>query len=297
VGTLAAVPDVADVGLRAKERAENFPVALRVLPRAVRADLRAVYDVVRTVDDLGDELAEQRPGERTAALEAFRADLARVWSTGSPAAAVLTRLVPTVRRHRIPADPFDRLVRANLVDQRVTRYATFEDLLGYCDLSAAPIGELVLHIAGAATPARIALSDRVCAALQVAEHLQDVAEDRARGRVYLPQEDLAAHGVAETDLDGTTTPPALRAVVAALADRVDGLLDVGLPLVATLTGWSRLAVAGYVAGGRAALDGLRRVDGDVLAGSPGVRRRDLLQHVAGVLLAALHPSLRGPFPC
>ena len=160
-GTLAAVPDVADVGLRAKERAENFPVALRVLPRAVRADLRAVYDVVRTVDDLGDELAEERPGQRTAALEAFRADLARVWSTGSPAAGVLTRLVPTVRRHGIPMDPFDRLVRANLADQRVPRYATFEDLLGYCDLSAAPIGELVLHIAGAATPERIALSDRV----------------------------------------------------------------------------------------------------------------------------------------
>ena len=85
--------------------------------------------------------------------------------------------------------------------------------------------------------------------------------------------------------------------MAALADRVDGLLDSGLPLVATLTGWSRLAVAGYVAGGRAALDGLRRVDGDVLGGSPGVRRRDLLQHVAGVLLAALHPGLRGTFPC
>jgi squalene synthase HpnC len=297
VGTLAAVPDVADVGLRAKERAENFPVALRVLPRAVRADLRAVYDVVRTVDDLGDELAEERPGQRTAALEAFRADLARVWSTGSPAAAVLTRLVPTVRRHGIPLDPFDRLVRANLVDQRVTRYASFEDLLGYCDLSAAPIGELVLHIAGAATPERVALSDRVCAALQVAEHLQDVAEDRARGRVYLPADDLAAHAVPETDLDAPAASPALRALVGALADRVEGLLDSGLPLVAGLTGWSRLAVAGYVAGGRAALDGLRRVDGDVLAGSPGVRRRDLLQHVAGVLLAALHPALRGPFPC
>jgi squalene synthase HpnC len=296
-GTLAAVPDVADVGLRAKERAENFPVALRVLPRAVRADLRAVYDVVRTVDDLGDELAEQRPGQRTAALEAFRADLARVWSTGSPAAGVLVRLVPTVRRHDIPMDPFDRLVRANLTDQRVPRYASFEDLLGYCDLSAAPIGELVLHIAGAATPERIALSGRVCAALQIAEHLQDVAEDRGKGRVYLPQEDLAAHGVPESDLDAPAASPALRAAVAALADRVEGLLDSGLPLVAGLTGWSRLAVAGYVAGGRAALDGLRRVDGDVLAGSPGVRRRDLLQHVAGVLLAALHPALRGSFPC
>ena len=296
VVTLAAEPDVADVGLRAKERAENFPVALRVLPRAVRADLRAVYDVVRTVDDLGDELAEQRPGQRTAALEAFRADLARVWSTGSPASAVLTRLVPTVRRHSIPLDPFDRLVEANLADQRVTRYATFEDLLGYCDLSAAPIGELVLHIVGAATPE----PDRA-----VGPGLRGAAGRRApagrrrgpRPRPGLPAaEDLAAHGVAETDLDAPTASPALRALVAALADRVDGLLDSGLPLVATLTGWSRLAVAGYVAGGRAALDGLRRADGDVLGGSPGVRRRDLLQHVAGRAPRGPAPRPAGAFP-
>jgi squalene synthase HpnC len=293
----AAVTDVTDVGLRGKERAENFPVALRVLPRLVREDLRAVYDVVRTVDDLGDELAEARPGQRTAALEAFRADLRRIWAGGSPAAPVLARLVPTVRRHDLPLDPFDRLVRANLADQRVSRYRTFEDLLGYCDLSAAPIGELVLRIADAATPERIAQSDRVCAGLQVAEHLQDVAEDLARGRVYLPQEDLAAHGVAEADLDAAAASPELRALVAAEADRVEALLDSGLVLVAGLNGWARLAVAGYVAGGRAALDGLRRVDGDVLAGSPGVRRRDVLRHVAGVLLAALHPSVRGPFPC
>jgi squalene synthase HpnC len=280
--------------LRDKERAENFPVALRLLPRALREDLRAVYDVVRTIDDLGDE---GDPGAREAGLAAFADDLAGVWSTGEPRSPVLARLVPTVRRHQLPPDPFDRLVRANIIDQQVDRYETFSDLLGYCDLSAAPIGELVLRLFDRATPERIALSDQVCAALQVAEHLQDVAEDRGKGRVYLPQRDLAAHGVAEADLDAPAASPALRALVGALADRVEGLLDSGLPLVATLTGWSRLAVAGYVAGGRAAVDGLRRVDGDVLAGSPGVRRRDLLQHVAGVLLAALHPSVRGAAPC
>jgi squalene synthase HpnC len=271
--------------LRAKERAENFPVALRLLPRDLRDGLRAVYDVVRTIDDLGDDPAVA-PDARLAALTAFSADLARVWSTREPEAVVLRRLVPAVRRSHLPHDCFDRLVRANIIDQQTGRYETFSDLLGYCSLSAAPIGELVLHLFDRATPDRILLSDRVCAALQVAEHLQDVAEDRRQGRIYLPAEDMAAHGVREEDLDAPAASPALRALIAAEAGRVAELLDSGPPLVAGLTGWARLAVAAYVAGGRAALDGLRRVDGDVLPGSPGVRRRDLLRHLGADLLSS-----------
>ena len=83
---------------------------------------------------------------------------------------------------RLPPGPFERLIEANRLDQVVTRYETFAQLLGYCQLSAAPVGELVLHVFGAATPERIALSDRICAGLQIIEHLQDIAEDHARGR-------------------------------------------------------------------------------------------------------------------
>jgi squalene synthase HpnC len=279
-------------GLRTKEQAENFPVAQRLLPAALRTDLRAVYDVVRTIDDLGDEEPGDadpehgdEPGVRLTRLTAFADDLARVWSTGAPQAPVLLRLVPTVRRHDIPSGPFDRLIRANIIDQQVSRYETFSDLLGYCDLSAAPIGELVLRLFDRATPDRIALSDRVCAALQVAEHLQDVGEDRRRGRVYLPQEDLAAAGVPESDLDAVQTSPALRRLVLAECDKVTELLAAGPPLLASLSGWARLAVTGYVAGGHAAVDGLRRTGGDVLTGSPGVRRRDLLRQLARTALA------------
>jgi squalene synthase HpnC len=267
--------------LRARERAENFPVALRVLPRALGRDLRAVYDVVRTIDDLGDEF----PGDRSAALDAFAADLARVWSTGTPHAAVLAPLVPTVRRHDLPRDPFDRLVRANLQDQQVHRYERFADLLDYCALSAAPIGELVLRLFGEPGPRQLALSAQVCAGLQVVEHLQDVAEDRRNGRVYLPQRDLAAHGVDESDLDAATAPPQLRRLVAAEADRVATLLAAGPPLLASLRGWARLAVAGYLAGGAAALDGLRRIDHDVLGVEPRTRRRDVARHLGRALVA------------
>src|SRR5215203_6043758 len=187
-----------DAGAVASEQAENFPVALRLLPRPLRVDLRAVYDAVRLIDDVGDE-AE---GDRTARLESLTAELADLWQDRPVTTPQLVRLRPTVRARRLPEEPFQRLVAANLQDQRVTRYADRAQLLDYCALSAAPVGRLVLALFEVRVdPRLLAASDRVCAALQLLEHWQDVAEDRRRGRVYLPQDALAAAGVAETDLD------------------------------------------------------------------------------------------------
>src|SRR2546423_13690535 len=146
-GVMAAIPygaeDAATASgypsgrmLSRKRRAENFPVALRLLPRRLRADLIAVYGFARVVDDLGDEA----PGDRIALLEDFRADVASVWETGRPEHPVLRQLVPTVAAHGLDREPFDRLVRANLVDQRVHRYATYAQLREYCTLSADPVG-------------------------------------------------------------------------------------------------------------------------------------------------------------
>jgi squalene synthase HpnC len=286
---MAAIPDggVApeyppERTLGRKRRAENFPVALRLLPRKLRADLIAVYGFARVVDDLGDEA----PGDRTALLEAFHADLASVWQTGRPEHPVLQRLVPTVVARGLDREPFDRLVQANLVDQRVHRYATYGQLREYCTLSADPVGRIVLGVFGvapASNPVAAELSDRVCTALQLIEHWQDVAEDRRAGRVYLPQEDLAAFGVSEAELDGTpgqgAASPALRALMAFEIARAAELLDSGAPLITMLHGWARLAVAGYVAGGRAALDALRRAGGNVLDGPPRPRRRDVIRHL------------------
>jgi squalene synthase HpnC len=284
--------------LERKRRAENFPVALRLLPRTLRTDLIAVYGVVRAIDDLGDCAA----GDRTALLEAFREDLASVWETGRPEHPVLQQLVPTVVGRGLDREPFDRVVRANLLDQQVHRYATYGQLRHYCTLSADPIGRIVLALFGVADPVAIELSDRVCTALQLIEHWQDIAEDRRAGRVYLPQEDLAAYRVAEADLDAVPgegmSSPALRALMAFETSRAAELLDSGAPLVRLLHGWARLAVAGYVAGGRAAVDALRRsISGrtaDILAGSPHPRRRDVLRHLLG---AAGRPPTRRAAVC
>jgi squalene synthase HpnC len=256
-----------EAALQAKERAENFPVALRLLPQVPRRHLQAVYDVVRTIDDLGDEAA----GDRVAQLDAFRDDLTQVWG-GRPEHPVLRRLQPAAAV--VSEEPFADLVAANLQDQRVSSYATRTDLLGSCALSANPIGRLVLQVFGVDTPERRALSDDVCTALQLLEHWQDVAEDRRAGRVYLPASDLARHGVRIEDLDRTRSTPQVSALLQGQTTWAAQLLDSAVPLVRGLNGWARVAVAGYAAGGRATVLALRRPGVDVLQVTPRPTRSD-----------------------
>lgn len=242
---------------------ENFPVALRVLPRRPRADLAAVYAFARFVDDVGDEAT----GDRRALLGLVEADV-RALPSGAAVLTPVVALGDLVRSGTVPLEPFLDLIEANRVDQDVSRYETFEDLLGYCRLSAAPVGRIVLHLAGAATPRNVADSDDVCAALQVLEHCQDVAEDARRGRVYLPAADLRSAGLAADAVDdalaGPRTVSPLARAVARNVDRAADLLRSGRPLVHGLRGWARFAVAGYVAGGHATVGALRRHDHDVL---------------------------------
>jgi squalene synthase HpnC len=268
--------------LRHREKEENFPVALRFLPTAVREDLHAIYAVARTIDDLGDAA----PGNRVAALNEFRDDLHRIWCGDLPLRPVLRSLVPTIQAHGMTSESFDRLIEANLVDQRISRYETFDELIGYCRLSADPVGRMVLDVFEQNSPRAAEFSDRVCRALQLLEHWQDVAEDRRVGRVYLPQEDLAAYGIREADLDRPHATQALRELMLFEIGRAARLLESGAPLVGRLTGWARVVVAGYVAGGRAAARGLRRTGGDVLGCSAKTRHRDVAVSAAALLLHA-----------
>ncbi|HLI23793.1 MAG TPA: squalene/phytoene synthase family protein, partial [Acidimicrobiales bacterium] len=182
--------------------------------------------------------------------------------------------------------PLHDLIAANRMDQQVATYPTYGALLEYCRLSANPVGRLVLGVFGAATPERTALSDSVCSGLQLAEHWQDVAEDAAAGRVYIPVEDMERFGVAVSDLTGPTSGPGgarLRALLAFEATRARRLLDAGDTLVRSLGGWARVAVAGYVAGGRAALDALAAAGFDPRPGTPRPRPARTAAHAASLL--------------
>ncbi|HEY2398065.1 MAG TPA: squalene synthase HpnC [Solirubrobacteraceae bacterium] len=269
---IADAPTGAPAGdaVMARAQTENFPVASRVLPRRVRSHLLALYGFARLVDELGDS-AE---GDRLAALDSLEGELDRAFE-GRAQHPLLVRLQPTLRECKLPRGPFVRLIEANRLDQRVSRYATWEELRAYCVLSADPVGELVLGVLAAATPARVALSDSICTALQLTEHLQDVAEDLARGRVYLPGEDLARFGCTIEQLSAAHAGGPLRELLAFEVARARGLLAEGQPLIGELRGRARIALAGFVAGGRAALDAIERAGYDVLAGPPraGTGRR------------------------
>lgn len=249
-----------DPATKAALAGENFPVALRVLPAATRGHLLATYRFARYVDDLGDEAT----GDRVALLEAVAEAVRRLYAGGPARDDVVEGMRLLVREKDIPLHCLMRLVEANLSDQHVTRYQTFTDLLDYCRLSANPVGEIVLHVFDVATPDRIVLSDRICTALQLIEHWQDLREDHAAGRVYLPKEDLRRFGVEDDELGAPSASPALRRLVAFETERALAWLGAGAPLVSTLHGWARLAVSGYVAGGRAAARELRRHDYDTL---------------------------------
>jgi squalene synthase HpnC len=250
-----------DTVLRERAAQENFPVASRALPRAVRSHLLAIYGFARLVDDTGDELV----GDRMGALDALEDQLERAYR-GTATDPVFVRLTPTLRDLDLDDAPFRALIEANRVDQVVTHYDTWASLRGYCSLSANPVGRLVLAVFGVATPERLAWSDDVCTALQLVEHLQDVGEDFARGRVYLPAEDLDRFGASDADLAAATASSSLRAVVAHEVDRARRLLHRSAPpLCRSLRGRARVAVAGFAGGGLAALDAIERARYDVLA--------------------------------
>jgi squalene synthase HpnC len=265
---------------------ENFKVASHLLPRTTRDHLLAFYGFARLVDQIGDDYN----GDRLAALDWLDAEtemaLADPGQPGlHPLVAAAAAAVCTV--HADP-DALTDLVAANRQDQHVKRYATFDELLDYCRLSANPVGRLVLAAFGVATSDRQRWSDRICTGLQLAEHWQDVAEDAAAGRIYLPAADMVRFDVAAEDL--TAGPPAsraLRALMSFQVARARRLLDQGSPLISSLRGRPRWAVAGFWAGGQAALDAVAARHFDPLLGAP----RPSPSRTAAHLIAALrHPA-------
>jgi squalene synthase HpnC len=266
----------------AKAAHENFPVGPAFLPSSLRHDLMAIYGFARFVDDIGDETAASAD-ERLQMLDAVDAEVSGLFAGRQPTMAPLQALRGPVEAGRFPEEPLRRLIEANRLDQRVSSYETFDDLRHYCTLSADPVGRLVLAAIGAATPDRMELSDRVCTGLQLVEHWQDVAEDHGRGRVYLPQEDLRRFGVTDADLAAAHAGPALQSLLAFECARAHELLDAGVPLVRSIKGRARLAIAGFVAGGRAALQAIAAVDFDVLPAAPKPTSRRLVREAVAVL--------------
>lgn len=207
-------------------RGENFPVASRLIAAEHRAPILAYYRFARGADDVADSPVLS-PEEKLAGLDAFEATV--LGRSEAIAAAKPLREVLTARRLS-PRHALD-LLRAFRMDAVKTRYASWEELMDYCAFSAAPVGRFVLTVHGeseACWPA----SDALCSALQVINHLQDCRDDyRARDRVYIPQDRLAAHGIGVESLDAAVACPALRETVRELALETGSLIDKGYGLL------------------------------------------------------------------
>ncbi len=258
---------------------ENFPVASLLLPRSRRDAVAAVYAFARQADDFSDEPAYAR--ERVPLLEDWMARL-DADPAGHP---VFTALADARRRFRIPREPLADLVRAFLMDCAKARYATFDELLGYCRLSANPVGRLVLRIFDRDGADEVRESDAVCTALQLANHWQDLASDAAvRDRVYLPAEDLGRHGVTVEQLRRREFTPALGALLREQVDRAEALFEAGSGLPARLGGRLGLEVRLTLLGGRAILAKIRAQGYDTLASRPRLGASDAPLLLAKALL-------------
>ena len=265
----------------ARTRYENFTVTSWLIPRSMRSHVAALYAYCRTVDDIGDEA----PGDRIELLDQYEAELERAF-TGTPGHPVLVALQETIRRFDLPREPFARLIEANRIDQRVCRYANYEELLCYCVHSANPVGRLFLMLFGYRDEERFALSDATCTALQLTNFWQDIGRDRNAGRVYLPQDELAAFGVADEDLDADRASVELRRLVRFEVDRTRRLFSEGSRLIDSVRGRLRVDLSLFTRGGLAILDAIERQGHDTLVRRPTLGRSEKV----GLLVSSLLSS-------
>jgi squalene synthase HpnC len=266
-GRLLEAPELALARIDERAGGENFPVVSLLAPRDARPHLQAIYGFARLVDNLGDEVE----GDRNAYLTELERELDACYG-GTPRVAVMRRLQATISACDLPREPLWRLIEANRIDQRTSRYETWADVRVYCTYSAEPVGRLVLGVYGrAGEPELVAASDDVCTGLQLVNFLQDPPRDLALGRVYLPQDDLRRFGVLDAELAGPVSDR-LTSLCRFESARAATLLREGFPLAAALGGRIGKSVALFARGGLAALEALERSGWDVFSGRPAPTR-------------------------
>ena len=252
---------------------ENFPVASLLLPRETRAAVRAIYRFAREADDIADE-GDASPGERLAALDRFERGLDAIAAGRPPDEPPFVDLAAAIARHALSIACFRGLLSAFRQDVTTTRYATFAALGDYCRRSANPIGRLLLQLHRCATPENEARSDAICTALQLVNFWQDIAVDWQKGRVYLPQEDLARFGVTEAQIAESRCDDAWRALIGHETARTRAMLESGRPLVRAMPWRASIELSGVLAGGHRILDRIDATRGDVFRHRPKLGRAD-----------------------
>jgi squalene synthase HpnC len=287
------VPTLAEARAYCKRLAEshyeNFHVASWFLPKALRPHFHAIYAYCRISDDLGDEVGDA--AQALALLDLWGRELDACYE-GHARHPVFVALAETIRECSIPKEPFADLLTAFRQDQSVTRFRTMQEVLAYCRYSANPVGRLVLYACGYTDEERFLLSDATCSALQLANFWQDVSVDFAKGRVYLPQEDMQRFGVTDETIAQGIATPGFRALLDYEVDFARRLFEEGLPLIGMVTSDLALDLDLFSRGGLEILRAIERQDYDVLSARPAISKgRKLMLALRAVTGKAL-PFLR-----
>src|ERR1700730_14385057 len=274
----------------ARSHYENFSVASWFLPGRLRQHFFNVYAYCRISDDLGDEVGD--PAASLQLLDEWQTELNACYD-GDPKHPVFVALAETVEAFKIPKHEFSDLLRAFRQDQTVTRYGSFDDLLGYCRYSANPVGHLVLYLCGYRDAERQQLSDFTCTALQLANFWQDVSVDYAKGRIYLPIESLRRFGVSQDDIACNRNTQAFREMMKFEVERARQWFHRGLPLVEKVDRELAIDLELFSRGGQEILNSIERQNFAVLGQRPAISKPRKLALVARAALGKLLVKRRG----
>ena len=268
----------------ARTHYENFSVATWFLPKRLQQHFFNIYAYCRISDDLGDEVGDA--GASLRLLNQWQSELDACYE-GSPRHPVFVALAATVQTFEIPRHEFSDLLTAFRQDQTVSRYQTFEDLLGYCRYSANPVGHLVLYVCGYRDAERQRLSDYTCTALQLANFWQDVSVDYAKGRIYLPMESLRRFGVSEQDIAAERNNAAFREMMGFEVERARDWFRKGLPLAGMVNRELAIDIELFTRGGQEILNAIERQELCVLGRRPVISKGRKLALVARAVLGKL----------
>jgi len=252
---------------------ENFPVASWLLPRRLREPVSAIYAFARSADDIADE-GDVDADTRLSRLAEYRNELAKITAGLPTQHPIFQRLSAAIAKHDLPLSPFSALLDAFSQDVVQHRYADFAELIAYCRRSADPVGRLLLRLFRAESEAQLAWSDAICTSLQLINHWQDVAIDAARGRIYLPQEDLDRFSVSEAQIFAGIADDHWQDLLAFEVERARAMMHSGAPLGRTLPGRIGLELRLIVEGGLRILEKIEAVDYDVFRLRPQLKPLD-----------------------
>jgi squalene synthase HpnC len=252
---------------------ENFPVASLLLPKALRAPVEIIYRFARSADDIADEGSD--PDDvRLRRLGVYREALERVARGDLPAEPLFRDVARIARDHGLPLGLFGDLISAFSQDVTKKRYADFPELLDYCRRSANPVGRLLLHLFKRTSETDLQGSDAVCTALQLINFWQDVEIDFAKGRIYLPLDEMARHGVSERHIADKRCDSAWTSLLSFQVGRSREMILKGQPLARSLPGRVGLEIRATIQGGLRILEKIERADYDVFRQRPVLRAID-----------------------